>query len=137
MALWKGRASPAQAVEAAESLQQSLGDGRKIAVFVENVADFIGSPADTALQSLIKLAISDEQFVVIEGESSGLSGSMGLLGLAKSSRTGLALAPDQGDGALFRATFPRMNANERLPGRGLYVRAGRAEVVQVAMTPDE
>ena len=131
---WTTIATLADAPEVATRLHNTLVGGPASAIFLENVAEFVGTPADVPLQALVKLAIAEGQFVVLEGESSSLSGSMGLLGLAKTSRAGLALAPDQGDGVLFRTAFPRMNANERLPGRGLLVRGGRTETIQVART---
>jgi DNA segregation ATPase FtsK/SpoIIIE, S-DNA-T family len=74
---------------------------------------------------------------VVEGETSTLTGTAGLLGLVKGSRAGLALAPDSADGTtVYRTTFPRTSPADRIPGRGLLVRAGRADLVQVAL-PDE
>ena len=130
---WTSTSSPSDAAEGAATIHTSVLDGPPQAVFIENVADFVNTPADMPLQTLIKLVNAEGGFVVVEGESSGLTGTMGLLGLAKLSRAGLALSPDQGDGNLFRTNFPRMNPNERLPGRGLLIRAGRTEVVQVAL----
>jgi DNA segregation ATPase FtsK/SpoIIIE, S-DNA-T family len=116
--------------------QRSLDDP-PVAVFIENPADFLNGPADPALQSLCKSCLAEDQFLVVEGETSTLTGSYGLLGLVKSGRTGLALQPDQGDGiAMYRTDFPRIDRGEYPPGRALLVKYGRTEVVQVASTPD-
>ena len=108
-----------------------------VAVVIESVADFANGPADMALQDLVKVCLAEEHFVIAEAESSSLSSSFGLLGLVKSNRTGLALQPDQSDGtAVYRTNFPRINRAEYPPGRAIYVRSGKTEVVQVARRED-
>jgi len=82
----------------------------------------------------VKQMVNDGLLVVFEGETSTLTGTTGLLGMVKASRAGLALAPDPADGmTIYRTQFPRTNAADRIPGRGFLVRAGRAELVQVAL----
>jgi S-DNA-T family DNA segregation ATPase FtsK/SpoIIIE len=47
---------------------------------------------------------------------------------------GIALQPDQADGAPFRAQFPRVRKADFPPGRGLYVtKSDPPVVVQVAL----
>lgn len=104
-------------------------------VFIENLLDFVQTPADVPLQEMIKRVVDAGHLVVSEGEPVPLSGLQPLLQAARSSRVGLVLQPDQTDGSLFRAQFPRVRKSEFPPGRGLYVARGRQPtVVQVALT---
>jgi S-DNA-T family DNA segregation ATPase FtsK/SpoIIIE len=73
---------------------------------------------------------------VAEGDTAQLGSSWPLLQAVKVARHGIILQPDQSDGdAVLRTEFPRVSRGEFPPGRGLYVRAGRAVRVQVAL-PD-
>jgi len=137
LALWSQRALGVnEAVELANELATSLAgraSSRRVAVFVENVGDYANGMADMALQSLVKQCLADGHLVVAEGESTTLTSPMGLIAQLKSTRAGLALNPDPGDGStLFRTNFPKLTAADMLPGRGLLVGGGRAELVQVA-----
>ncbi len=105
-----------------------------VAVLLEGVAELADGLADPPLQDLVKLLLAEDHLVVAEGETSTLSSSYGLLGLVKTSRTGLALQPDEMDGnMIFRTDFPRINRAEFPPGRAIFVRSGKAELVQVAL----
>jgi S-DNA-T family DNA segregation ATPase FtsK/SpoIIIE len=139
---WTSRACGAEAVEEqAARLSTELpllpSDGPPVAVFVESVSDYLGASAETALQGLAKVCSSEDWFFVVEGETSTLSSSYGLLGDAKSSRAGLALQPDPGDGTtVFRTNFPpRLNRADFPPGRALLVARGKTTLVQVGL-PD-
>jgi S-DNA-T family DNA segregation ATPase FtsK/SpoIIIE len=130
----------AEAVRLATQLSSSWGQGggqgeRHIAVFVEGVGDFAGGAADAAMQEMGKACLAQEHWLVVEGETSAFSGSFGFLATAKSGRSGIALAPDQGDGTtVYRTNFPRTNRADFPPGRGLHVSMGKTEVVQVALS---
>lgn len=125
------------ATDLADRIARRSVDAPRIAVFIESPAEFANGPADAALQSLCKACLTEDQFLVVEGETSTLTGSYGLLGLVKTSRAGLALQPDQGDGqAVYRTDFPRIDRSEFPPGRALLVKLGRTEVVQTALVPD-
>jgi len=98
------------------------------------VGEFLSTDADMPLQNLIKACRSVGVFVMAEGATSDVSGSWPLLQGIKASRHGLVLQPDQPDGdVLFKTAFPRVRRADFPPGRGLYVRQGRAVRVQVAM----
>ena len=100
---------------------------------IEHIADLLGGPADFALQEPIKRFLAAGHFLISEGDASALSSSYPLLVAARSGRSGVALQPDQVDGTLFRAQFPRLRKADFPPGRGLYVpRGGHPFTVQVA-----
>lgn len=133
LSLWTSCTVITEAPDAAAALSERLSDGAHAALFIENITDFASPPSDQPMQALVKLALANGCFVVGEGESSTLTNTMGLLGLIKASRAGLSLVPESSDGqGVYRTPFPRMSPSDRLPGRGLLVRGGRVEVVQVA-----
>ena len=88
-----------------------------------------------SLQELARVCVTDDHLLVSEGEVSALISGYGLLGHVKSSRTGLALQPQETDGTiLFRTDFPRIRGDFP-PGRALAVTLGRPELVQIGMPP--
>jgi S-DNA-T family DNA segregation ATPase FtsK/SpoIIIE len=105
-------------------------------VVIEGLPDFLGSPADFALQDVIKSATRHGHFVVCEGEISGLGGGMQLLVLARVSRAGICLQPDQSDAMTFRAEFPRYRRADFPVGRGVLVQRGVPDIVQFALPND-
>ncbi len=130
---------PAAAAELAPEVWGLLGEhdenGPPGAVFIENLVDFVQTPADLPLQEMIKRVTDAGHLVVSDGEPAPLSGLQPLVQAARSSRVGLVLQPEQTDASLFRAQFPRLRKADFPPGRGLYVARGRQpSVVQVAMT---
>jgi S-DNA-T family DNA segregation ATPase FtsK/SpoIIIE len=127
-----------RAAELANELPLVPDSAPAISVFIENIAEFIGGPAENPLQALAKVCIAEDRFLVIEGETSTLTSNFGLLAQAKSSRAGIALQPDTSDGpSVYRTNFPpRLNRADFPPGRGLLVGGGKATVVQIAMPGD-
>jgi S-DNA-T family DNA segregation ATPase FtsK/SpoIIIE len=105
-----------------------------VAVFVEGVSDFSTGAADGPLVELLKLCSAEGLPFVVEGETAGLAGGIGLVGQIKASRAGIALQPETSDGAaVYRTNFPpRTNRAEFPAGRGLLVALGKTRVVQVA-----
>lgn len=135
---WDERAVGAtEAAALAEKLTSDWADGRAPggwAVVIDGLGEFLNSDADYPLQDLLKICRANDVFVIAEGETSDVQGSWPLLQLVKAPRHGLVLQPDQTDGdTLFRTSFPRMSRADFPVGRGMYVRAGRAARVQVAM----
>ena len=106
-------------------------------VLVESIAEFVNGQAEAPLQELVRLCLERSWLFVSEGETTTLaSGSLGLLAQAKTSRVGIALAPDSADGPIFRTNFPpRLSRADFPAGRALYVSAGTTTVVQVGL-PD-
>ncbi|MEZ0112317.1 S-DNA-T family DNA segregation ATPase FtsK/SpoIIIE [Catenulispora sp. EB89] len=140
--IWSDEALDVEsAADVAKNLLEQLAKQNfthPVGVFVENVADFAGGPADMALAALARHCAAQRHFLVMEGESSTLGGAAAALtAAAKSRQTGLALAPDASasDYVHFRTTFPRgLSRSDFPPGRGLYVAAGKTTVVQVGRT---
>lgn len=126
-------------VNLATSLATSLAAGAvsgKVVLIVEALSDFVNSPADLALQQLLKLLIADDHFVIAEGESTTLSSGAGLVGLVRAARTGLALQPESYDGTIFRTDFPKTRRADLPTGRAQLVVQGRALLMQVALPMD-
>ena len=111
------------------------GDSPLCLGVIEGIAEFLNGPNDFSLQEMVKAMTAQGHFIVSDGEALSLSGSFPLIASARSSRSGIVLQPDQSDGVLFRAQFPRLRRADFPPGRGLYVpRGGLPSVVQVAIS---
>lgn len=122
------------ATEVEEFLGESGGHVPPGVVVIENLVDYVQGQADAALQEMIKKVTANGHLVISDGEPTPLSGLQPLLQVARSSRVGLALQPEQADGAPFRAQFPRLRKADFPPGRGLYVtKSDPPVVVQVAL----
>lgn len=137
-AQWDERAvGPIESAALAEKLSSELQDldaDPAIVVVLDGLGEFLNSDADYPLQDLLKVCRSNGVFVIGDGETNDVQGSWPLIQAIKSSRHGIVLQPDQGDGdALFRTSFRRMSRADFPAGRGMYVRAGRAVMVQVGM----
>jgi DNA segregation ATPase FtsK/SpoIIIE, S-DNA-T family len=129
---------PEEVAEAAAKLEQVVSrdgePGRRFAVVVESLTDFLSGPADMALASLIKALPRHGHLVVAEAETSALGQSWPLLNAAKSARSGLALQPEQSDGPMvYRTEFPKSRRSEFPPGRGLLVENGHVRLTQLAL----
>ncbi|HEU5332744.1 MAG TPA: FtsK/SpoIIIE domain-containing protein [Actinocrinis sp.] len=142
--LWTETAQNAQ--DAADLARKLLADAvfspglPPAAMFVEGFTEFPGSPADTPLADMARECLANRRLVVGEAESSTItSTTMGIVGLVKSGRVGLALAPNSVDGdTQFRTPFPpRLKRADFPPGRALLVAGGKAAVVQTAWTDGE
>lgn len=103
------------------------------ALLIEDLASFIGTPAEYALENALRVLPSHGWFVIVESEISRLSHYGDLVKIAKSARRGVVLQPDQGDGdAMFRTEFPYLRRREFPPGRGFVAERGRVARVQWA-----
>lgn len=109
----------------------------KLVVVLEALDELANSDAETVLSELVAVALANNVFVLSEGEVSALGGSFGLLAAVKTSRRGLALQPDAGDGMLvYKTDFPmRTRSSMFPPGRGFLVALGKTDLGQVAL-PD-
>lgn len=109
----------------------------KLVIVLEALDELANSDAESALSELVAVALSNNVFVVSEGEVSALGGSYGLLAAVKTSRRGLALQPDAGDGMLvYKTDFPmRTRSSMFPPGRGFLVALGKTDLGHVAL-PD-
>lgn len=125
----------ALASELTEEWQEEPGRAAETVVVIDSLGDFLNSDADYPLQDLLKACRANGVFVIGEGETSDVAGTWPLLSAIKSARHGVVLQPDQIDGdSLFRTPFPRMSRSDFPPGRGMYVRNGKAIRVQVAFS---
>jgi len=128
---------PLQAAEMAPRVADLLGDADEGApggaVIIEGLTDFLQTPADGPLQEMVRKVTAQGRLVVSDGEPTPLSGLPALLQAARASRVGIVLQPEQADGNLFKASFPRVRKADFPPGRGLFVGRGAPPVtVQVA-----
>lgn len=115
------------------ALEEDGDDARPLAVVVESIADLLNGPADPAINELARAVLQRGGFIVTDGDPGSLAGSSPTLQLLKTSRYGIALQPEQAEGqSVFRTNFPRVSRGQFPVGRGLFVVAGHATVVQIA-----
>ncbi|MCS5716004.1 FtsK/SpoIIIE domain-containing protein [Herbiconiux sp. CPCC 205716] len=109
----------------------------QFAVFVENVGELNGGPAEADVDRLVKRALRDDVFVIGESESSTWSAAWTLGGAFKNSKRGLLLVPGDLDGdSLLGTSLGRFKRADLPPGRGFYVQGGRVVKLQVATRDD-
>ena len=105
---------------------------RKIVVVIEGLADFLGTPADDALVTLIKAAKRSTNLLIAEAETSSWTSSWPLMAEVKSGRTGVILQPDNLDGdTIFKTSLPRAARTDFPPGRGYYIARGKFTRIQL------
>jgi S-DNA-T family DNA segregation ATPase FtsK/SpoIIIE len=137
--IWRQLATePSEVAEAAKQLDEAVAQGgeggQRYAVVIEAINEYLSTPADAPLTALIKTLTRFGHVVIAEGETSTLGGAWPLLTSVKAARVGLALQPEQGDGALvYKTDFPRGRRADYPPGRGLLVEGGKVRLVQVAI----
>jgi S-DNA-T family DNA segregation ATPase FtsK/SpoIIIE len=120
----------------AQDVATRLGaDGApRTAIFIESAGDYVSSPAEQALQQLVRVCANEEHWFVAEGELSSVTTSQGFLAQVKAAREGLILQPDPESGqGLLKTPLGRIHRNEFPVGRGVYISAGQIRIVQVAM----
>jgi S-DNA-T family DNA segregation ATPase FtsK/SpoIIIE len=106
----------------------------RVAVIIEQLGDFLQSPADAPLVDLVRAIKREDHFAVAEAESSSWVTSWPLFGEFKSARRGLLLQPDSTDGdVILKTTLPRLKRSEFPVGRGMLVSSGAATRVQLAL----
>ncbi len=108
-----------------------------LALFFENITDFVDTELEDDLEVLIKTAIKQENFVVAESETSTWTSAYGLSKPLRAGRRGMILQPDDGDDDLLNASFGRLRRGAYPPGRGFLVGGGRSRKLQVALVEDE
>ena len=123
----------ALAKDLAAAVSDPDSDGR-IAVFIENIADFLQTPADASIVDLVKAVKRSEHFLVAEAETAAWSASWPLFAEIKNARRGLLLQPDSIEGdILLKTPLPRANRSEFPPGRGMFVARGKVARVQLPL----
>lgn len=127
----------ALAKELAELVVDESVPGR-IAIVVEDVAQLADGPAERPLRALMSAVNNSDHVLLGEADISRASSSSGVMGEWKAGRQGIALQPDTYDGdTIFKVPFPRMKRHESPVGRGMFVQAGRAVMVQVPLADAE
>ncbi len=128
----------ATTVEKVQALAAKLtpvieADGaKKVVVVVEGIADFLGTPADDALVSLVKAVKRSSNLLIAESETSSWTSSWPLFAEVKAGRVGVLLQPDSLDGeSLFKTALPRASKADFPPGRGYYVSRGKFTRIQL------
>ena len=118
------------------ALTTRIKDGwRPGIVVIEDPDSLINTAADPGLVSLVETCRAEGVFVVADSET-GAAGSWPLQAAVKAGRQGVVLQPDQHDGEqLYKTPLPRVKRSDFPRGRGFYIRAGKAELVQIA-SPD-
>lgn len=108
-----------------------------IAVIVEQIADFLQTPADNPIVDMIRAIKRSDHFILAEAESSSWSSSWPLLGEFKNARRGLLLQPETIDGDIvLKTTLPRMQRAEFPQGRGVLVSGGKFSRVQLPLVQE-
>ncbi|WP_167138237.1 FtsK/SpoIIIE domain-containing protein [Diaminobutyricimonas sp. TR449] len=131
----------ATSIDEAAALARSLVDAvadedteGRIAIVVEQLADFLTSAADQPLVDLIKAVKRSEHLLIAEGETSTWSSSWPLLGEIKNSRRGLLLQPETIEGDLLLKTqLPRVQRADFPEGRGMWIAGGKSVRVQLPL----
>jgi len=101
---------------------------------VENIADFLQSPADAPIVQLIKDIKRTNHFLLAEAETASWSSSWPLMAEVKSARRGFLLQPDSMEGDIILKTpLPRLNRAEFPPGRGMFIARGKISRVQLPL----
>jgi S-DNA-T family DNA segregation ATPase FtsK/SpoIIIE len=126
-----------RALEVADRLLASLSSDDpapgQVAVFIESVADFTATAAESSLDQLVRTATRTDQFAVGESESSTWSQAWTLAKPFKAGRRGLLLNPSDIEGdSLVGASLPRSRQSEFPPGRGYLAEGGKTAKLQVA-----
>jgi S-DNA-T family DNA segregation ATPase FtsK/SpoIIIE len=138
---WTSRAIGEDEVGAlAAELEAAIRKGRVTStpespatIVIEGIQGFVGGLIDGALESLVKVAVEHDLFVIGEA-AQGAVESWGLGQVFKQARRGVALQPDDQVGfAEFKTEFPRLSRSEFPPGRGILVDAGRTSRVQMCL----
>lgn len=105
-----------------------------VAVFVEAVADLVGTEAEAELEQVVRAAKARQLLLVAEAETSEWAGGWGPLNDIRNARTGLLLQPEQHDGeSLLRAQLPAFRQADLPPGRGFWIRGAHVAKVQIPL----
>lgn len=105
-----------------------------MAIFVEYLPEFVGTPVENALTEVVTLCRRNGHFLLADGEGSSWSKFSTLGNECKADRTGLLLQPDQADGDnLLRTQLPRCKRADFPPGRGYWVAGGKATKIQLPL----
>ncbi len=107
---------------------------RKVLVVIEQIGDFLSTPADSALVEMIKAVKRSDHLLIAENETAGWSSSWPLLAEVKGARTGFLLQPEAMEGdTILKTSLPRVSRSDFPPGRGYFIARGKAVRVQLPL----
>ncbi|MEI2778235.1 MAG: FtsK/SpoIIIE domain-containing protein [Tetrasphaera sp.] len=106
----------------------------ELALIIENAPEFADTSVDADLTELAARARQNGHLLIADGDVGVWGGSWGLVGELKSSKVGFMLQPDQMDGdSILKTPLPRVKRADFPPGRGFWVKAGKAVKVQLPL----
>ncbi|MBH0129514.1 FtsK/SpoIIIE domain-containing protein [Salinibacterium sp. NK8237] len=135
---WTSAATTVEQVAAlAKDLSAAVSDPETegtISVFIENISDFLQTPADAAIVELVKAVKRSEHLLVAEAETTSWNASWPLFAEIKNARRGLLLQPDSIEGdILLKTPLPRGSRSEFPAGRGMFIARGKVSRVQLPL----
>jgi S-DNA-T family DNA segregation ATPase FtsK/SpoIIIE len=135
---WSGAAlDPAAAAVLAEELRGRLTVAAPGTVppliVLDGLSDFTSTPAEAALEAVVRAAGGGAALLLAEGETTALAQYGSLPQALKAPRRGLVLQPDINDADILRTALPKAHRRDFPPGRGYFVERGNATKVQVAL----
>lgn len=110
----------------------AAADSGRRAVVLEGMGELSGSDADYVLPDFLRTALSQDVFVIAEGEVTTLIQSYELMKRFKAGKTGLFLQPDESQSQVVGVELPRSSPASFVQGRGYLVTRGKLALVQVA-----
>jgi S-DNA-T family DNA segregation ATPase FtsK/SpoIIIE len=109
----------------------------KVVVVIEQIADFLSSPADSPIVELVKAIKRSDHFLVADSETSQWGSSWPILAEIKAARTGFLIQPDGIEGeTILKTALPRVSRNEFPTGRGYFIARGKATRVQLPLVDE-
>ncbi|MGI6878952.1 FtsK/SpoIIIE domain-containing protein [Microbacterium sp. gxy059] len=110
----------------------------RILIVCEDMPHLADGPADRPMRGLLKAINESDHMLIGEADVTRAGGGSGVMGEWKAGRQGIALKPDAYDGdSLFKVPFGRVKRADFPEGRGMFVQAGRAMLMQVPIAHDE
>ncbi|WP_144794576.1 FtsK/SpoIIIE domain-containing protein [Microbacterium paludicola] len=110
----------------------------RIMVVCEDMPHLVDGPADRPMRALLKAINDSDHMLIGDADVSRAGGGSGVMGEWKAARQGIALKPDAYDGdSLFKVPFGRVKRTDFPEGRGMFVQAGRASLIQMAVAHDD
>ncbi len=117
------------ATELAELL---LVEGSKrIMIVVEEVPHLGDGAAERAVRAMFKALRDSDHLLIGDADVSRATAGVGVMGDWKQNRQGICFKPDTYDGdSIFKTSFGKIKRGDSPAGRGFFVQAGRARMVQ-------
>ncbi|WP_417509072.1 FtsK/SpoIIIE domain-containing protein [Microbacterium sp.] len=110
----------------------------RILIVCEDMPHLADGAADRPMRALLKAVNDSDHMLIGDADVSRAGGGSGVMGEWKAARQGIALKPDAYDGdSLFKVPFGRVKRADFPDGRGMFVQAGRASLVQMPVAHDD